>query len=100
MLKNAGFGLVALVLIFQMLFLYVPPLRVPALMALNYIALGVAITALAANKVAEIIHHSKLRKGTVQCEDCGWFGSGELWYRHKCCPECDSQSIESVDAFT
>ena len=100
MLKSAGFGIVALVLIFQMLFLYVPSMRIPALIALNYVVLGVAITALAANKVAEIIHHSKLRNATVQCQDCGWLGSGELWYRHKCCPECDSQRIESVHEIT
>jgi len=96
LLRRTGYTLIAIALAFLMVLLYSPEIRAPYLSVYSYAVFGIGILLVLANKALEIIQYSRLKKATVQCLNCGWFGPGRDWYRSECCPECDSTRVVPV----
>ena len=85
--------MIAVGLILLMFLGTTPELRVPWLGAGSYLLVAIGGISVVLYKCMEIIQYSHLRKRTALCQECGWFGQGDDWYRSGCCPECDSESI-------
>ena len=92
-LKRAGYALVAVALIFLIFLSAVSALYVPHLVFYSYLLLGVGGVLVLLFKSLEIIQHSRLRRRSVYCSECGWLGRGDDWFRYHCCPDCDSENV-------
>ena len=97
-LKRVGIALIAVVLIFFMLFFSLPQLRSPTLIAYSYSLFGLGVLLIFLNKALQIIQYSRIKDAPVRCLQCGWYGRGRDWYRMECCPECDSERVIQADA--
>ena len=92
-LKQGGYALIAVGLIFLMFLGTIPELHVPWLLAGGYLLIAIGGISVVLYKCMEIIQYSHLRKRTALCQGCGWFGQGDQWYRSGSCPQCDSDNI-------
>ncbi|MFQ5738253.1 MAG: hypothetical protein ACE5JX_04530 [Acidobacteriota bacterium] len=95
--KRLGYALIAAALIFLTALFGLPGLGSPSLAAYSYSLLGLGFALILANKALEIIQYSRFKNKVVRCLNCGWYGRGRDWYRHECCPECDSQRVIPAD---
>lgn len=88
--KRLGFALIALSLVFFMIVTYLPELRSGPIVVYSYSLLGAGLIALVLHQGFKIIHYRRWKETPVRCLDCGWSGLGAEWFRHHCCPDCDS----------
>lgn len=92
-LKQTGYALIAVALILLMFLSTTPELGAPWVGFYSYLLLAVGGILVVFYKCIKIIQHSRLKKRTAYCLECGWFGRGDDWYRSECCPECDSEEV-------
>lgn len=92
-LRQAGYALIAVGLIVITFLGMTPELHVPWVGFYSYLLVAAGGISVVLYKCMEIIQYSLLKKRTAYCTECGWFGSGDVWYRFQGCPECDSENI-------
>ena len=92
-LKQAGFALIAVALIFLTFLSTTLGIHVPWIGLYSYFLLAAGIVLIVSCKCFEVIQNSRLKKLSAYCLECGWFGRGDDWHRSACCPECDSEKV-------
>jgi len=63
------------------------------LVVVSYYLMAVGLALFLVNKCVEWRFRRQARSQRVLCRKCGWRGSGALWLRSECCPECDSEDV-------
>src|SRR5512136_88582 len=74
--------------------LYPPPL----LLIVSYYLMAAGLALFLVNKCVEWRFRRRVRSQRVLCRKCGWRGSGALWLRSECCPECDSEDVVAEES--
>ena len=93
-LKQAGYALIAMGLIFLTFLGMAPSVQAPRLGFYSYLLIALGGIAVVLYKCIQAVQYARLKKRTAYCLECGWFGLGTDWYRYECCPECDSERID------
>ena len=96
-IRELSYSLIATALVVLLLLLFTPAIGLPSLAVFAYLLLGVGIGLLVARKLVEIIQQERLGRSRVQCEVCGWDGTGEQVHRFRACPECDSDRLRVIE---
>ena len=68
------------------------------LVIFSYCLMAVGLALYIVNKLVEWRFRRRVRSQKVLCRNCGWTGSGALWLRSECCPECDSEEVVTAAA--
>ena len=92
-LKQAGYALVAVGLIFLIILTSAPQLYSPRVALYSYGLLVGGLLLVLLNKGLEIIQYRHWQKSTAHCLRCGWVGPGRDFYRYEACPDCDADQV-------